>query len=149
MKKKQKKVLIALGFDESPERVLERSLQTAELLRAKVYVIHVIVEMPRLDFYFETYKLWEDFRDNAITESMTILKRYVAKYSDEYPGIECIVEVGEPAEKIMVKADELDVDLIVMGHHVRRGLSHMLHLNTCECVVRQSKRDVLTIHVDE
>ena len=73
---------------------------------------------------------------------------YVAKYQNEYPDMEAIVDVGEPASKVLEKADELDVDLIIMGHHVRKGLNHMLHLNTCEHVVRFSKRPVLTFYVE-
>ena len=148
MKKNQKKVLIALGFDESPEVVLTRAISASEMIKAKIYVIHVISELPKIDFYFDAYRLWEDFRDSAVKESMEILKSYIAKYRDKCPGIESIVEVGEPATKVLEKSEELDVDLIIMGHHVRKGLNHVLHLNTCERVVRFSKRPVLTFYIE-
>lgn len=149
MRDKDNKILIALGFDENHEAFLNRALTTAKMLNAKVYILHVITEMPRMDFYFDAYRLWENFRDSAIKESMEMLNGLIGKYSDEYPGIESMVEVGEPIIKVLDKADELDVDLIIMGHHVRKGLTHMLHLNTCEHVVRLSKRPVLTFYIEE
>ena len=149
MKKRHKKVLVALGFDESPEAVLAKAVEYAEILNAKMYVIHVISEMPRLDFYFDAYRLWEEFRESALKESMEILKTYTGKFRDEHPDMEAIVESGDPATKVLEKAEELDVDLIIMGHHIRRGLNHVLHLNTCEHVVRFSKRPVLTFHIEE
>ena len=148
MKKSTKKILIALGFDESPEAVLGKAISVADQIKAKIFIIHVISELPKLDFYFDTYRLWEDFRDSAVKESLEILKSYVAKYQNEYPDMEALVEVGEPAAKVLEKADELEVDLIIMGHHVRKGLNHMLHLNTCEHVVRFSKKPVLTFYIE-
>ncbi len=149
MKKNTKKILIPLGFDESPEAVLGKAIVVADQIKAKIFVIHVISELPRLDFYFDTYRLWEDFRDSAVKESLEILKSYVAKYQSEYPDMEAIVEVGEPAAKVLEKSEELDVDLIIMGHHVRKGLNHILHLNTCEHVVRFSKKPVLTFYIED
>lgn len=149
MKKKQRKVLVALGFEESPEAVLSKAVEYSEILNAKMYVIHVISEMPRLDFYFDAYRLWEEFRESALRESMDILKAYIGKFRDEHPDMEAIVEAGDPAARILEKAEELDVNLIIMGHHVRKGLNHMLHLNTCEHVVRFSKKPVLTFNIEE
>ena len=149
MKKNVKKILIALGFDERPEDVLGKAIEVADHIKAKIYILHVISELPKLDFYFDTYRLWEDFRESAVKESGEILNGYLSRYRTEYPDMEAIVEVGEPSAKVLEKADELDVDLIIMGHHVRKGLNHMLHLNTCEHLARYSKRPVLSFHVED
>jgi len=148
MKKRDKKILVALGFDESPESVLSKAADFCEMLNAKMYVMHVITEMPKLDFYFDAYRLWEEFRESALKESMDILNKYIERFRGKHPDIEAIVDSGEPASKIVEKADELDADMIIMGHHVRKGLNHFLHLNTCEHVVRFSKRPILSFYVE-
>jgi len=149
MADKKKKFLVAIGFSEKPQDVLDKAVSVAEKYKAKVYILHVITEMPRLTFYYDAYRLWENFRDSAVVEAMDLLKKHIAKRKDQYNEIEPIVEVGDPGTVILEKADELDVDLIIMGHHVRKGLNHIMHQNSCERVIRYSKRPVLTFYIEE
>jgi len=149
MSDKKLKFLVAVGFSEKPEDVLARAVEVARKYKAKVYTIHVIAEMPKLTFYYDAYRLWEDFRDSAVTEAMDLMKKYIGKMAEDYRNIEPIIEVGDPGIKILEKAEELDVDLIIMGHHVRTGLTHILHQNSCERVVRHAKKPVLMFNVVE
>lgn len=149
MSDKKLKFLVAVGFSEQPQDVLEKAVEVARKYNAKIYTIHVIAEMPKLTFYYDAYRLWDDFRDSAVTEAMDLMKRYIGKMAEDYRDIEPIIEVGDPGIKILEKSEELDADLIIMGHHVRTGLTHILHQNSCERVVRYSKRPVLMFNVEE
>jgi nucleotide-binding universal stress UspA family protein len=149
MTDKKLKFLVAVGFSESPEDVLDKAVEVAEKYKAHVYILHVITEMPKLTFYYDAYRLWENFRDSAVVEAMDLLKKHIAKMKEQYNNIEPVVEVGDPGTTILEKAEELDVDLIIMGHHVRKGLNHVMHQNSCERVVRYSKRPVLTFYIEK
>ena len=149
MAEKKKNFLVAVGFSEKPQDVLDKAVSIAEKYKAKVYILHVITEMPKLTFYYDAYRLWENFRDSAIVEAMDLLKKHIAKMKEQYKEIEPIVEVGDPGTTILEKADELDVDLIIMGHHVRKGLNHVMHQNSCERVIRYSRRPVLTFYIEK
>ena len=149
MSDKRLKFLVAVGFSEQPQDVLEKAVEVARKYNAKIYTIHVIAEMPKLTFYYDAYRLWDDFRDSAVTEAMDLMKRYIGKMAEDYRDIEPIIEVGDPGIKILEKSEELDADLIIMGHHVRTGLTHILHQNSCERVVRFSKRPVLTFYIEK
>ncbi|HOP63716.1 MAG TPA: universal stress protein [Spirochaetota bacterium] len=149
MADKKPKFLVAIGFSERPQDVLEKAVDVASKYKAHVYILHVITEMPKLTFYYDAYRLWENFRDSAVVEAADILKKHIAKMKNKYRDIEPVVEVGEPGTVILDKAEELDVDLIIMGHHVRKGLNHVMHQNSCERVVRYSKRPVLTFYVEK
>lgn len=148
MKEKKMKFLVPIGFTEKPEDVLDKAVEVARKYKAHVYILHVITEMPKLTFYYDAYRLWENFRDSAIVEAMDLLKKHIAKMKDQYNDLEPVVEVGDPATTILEKADELDADLIIMGHHVRKGINHVMHQNSCERVVRFAKRPVLTFHIE-
>jgi nucleotide-binding universal stress UspA family protein len=76
-------------------------------------------------------------------------KKIHCTMKESYNDIEPLVEVGEPATTILTKAEELNIDLIIMGHHIRTGLSHIIHQNTCERVVRHSSRPVLVLYLTE
>lgn len=55
------------------------------------------------------------------------------------------VEIGTPYRKIINKATEEDVDMIVMSTHGRTGLLHMLIGSVTEKVVRRAPCPVLAV----
>ncbi len=52
---------------------------------------------------------------------------------------------GEPAANILGSADELGVDLIVMGSHGRKGFKDLLLGSTTEQVVRRANCSVMAV----
>jgi len=143
------KILVALEFSEKPEVILKEALSIAKKYEAKIFTIHVIEEIPRQSFYYDAYQVWEDFRDKAVKETIEKMMTYIKTLSKDFDDIESIIEVGNTAEKIIEKSEELDVDLIIVGHHTGRGVfSHMLHDNVCEKVVRHSKKPVLSFNIE-
>jgi universal stress protein A len=59
---------------------------------------------------------------------------------------ETLVMSGDPAEQVLNSARGLDIDLIVMGTHGRKGLSHLVLGSVAEQVVREAQTPVLTAH---
>jgi nucleotide-binding universal stress UspA family protein len=53
--------------------------------------------------------------------------------------------IGFPAEDIVRLATEVQADLIVVGTHGRRGLSHLLLGSVAERVIRTAPCPVLTV----
>ena len=147
--KKPMKILAALEFTEDPRELLQRALSVAKKYEAKIYTLHVIEEMPRQSLYYDAYKVWEDFRDKAVKETIEKMNTYIKELAGDFVDIEPIIEVGLSCDKILKMADTLDVDLIIMGHHVRKGMfKHLVSSNNVEKVVRLSTRPVLTFSID-
>jgi nucleotide-binding universal stress UspA family protein len=142
------KILVALDFSENPEVILEKALTVAKKYQASIYTIHVIEEMPRMSFYYDAYKLWEEFRDNAVKETLVKMNKYISTLSDKFCDVESIIEVGDPCEKILETAEKLKIDLIITGHHTRKGfLSQVLYSNISERIVKTSTIPVLTFPI--
>src|ERR671936_783611 len=59
---------------------------------------------------------------------------------------EYVVELGEPAERLLDVADQRDADLIVVGSRERGFLERLLGRSVDEAVARRSERDVLLVH---
>jgi nucleotide-binding universal stress UspA family protein len=57
-----------------------------------------------------------------------------------------VVELGDPAERLLVVADERDADLIVVGSREHGFLERLLGRSVDEAVARRSRRDVLLVH---
>lgn len=56
-----------------------------------------------------------------------------------------VIKVGSPADAILEVAQEQACDMIVMGTHGRRGVSHLLMGRIAEAVLRRADCPVLTV----
>jgi nucleotide-binding universal stress UspA family protein len=59
---------------------------------------------------------------------------------------EYVVELGDPAERLLELADQRDADLIVVGSREHGFLERLLGRPVDEAVARRSERDVLLVH---
>jgi nucleotide-binding universal stress UspA family protein len=59
---------------------------------------------------------------------------------------EYVVELGDPAERLLEVAEQRDADLIVVGSREHGFLDRLLGRSVDESVARRSERDVLLVH---
>jgi nucleotide-binding universal stress UspA family protein len=59
---------------------------------------------------------------------------------------EYVVELGDPAERLLDVADQRDADMILVGSRERGFLERLLGRPVDEAVARRSARDVLLVH---
>ena len=145
----QMKIVVALKFIEGPDDLLNRALKVANKYNAKIYLLHVLQDMPHLSFYSDSYKYWVEFRDAAVRDTIKQMTKYIHTLSCEFDEVEPLVVVGEPVEAILNEADRIDADLIIVGNHALSGLKHLMHHNIGEKIVRLSKRPVLSFYIGE
>jgi nucleotide-binding universal stress UspA family protein len=83
--------------------------------------------------------LFEQGARRALDEALSALR-------DRVPRLEGILRMGVPWEEILKAIAETHADLVVMGTHGRRGISHALIGSVAEKVVRASPVPVLSVH---
>ncbi len=144
-----KKVLVPVDFSDITEAVIESAKFIGEKFHPKFYLLHVIsplvyVSMP------ETMVV--DVIDATVIEEIEETKRKAAeqllenlKKRLEGFEVETIIEIGSPADVIVEKEEELDVDLTILGGHQKGLVERILLGSTSEAVVKHSKRPVLVI----
>ena len=142
-----KKVLIALDYDPTAQKVAETGHKLARALRAQTILLHVTSD--------PTYYSYLDYSPimgfggfgsvNAIqTDTAEGLKKVAQNYLDkakQHLGdemIETLVRNGDFGETILNTATKLNVDIIVMGTHSRRGLNKILMGSVAENVLHHS-----------
>ncbi len=153
-----KKILIALDYDPSAEKIAETGNTIAKALGSELVLLHVIAEPA----YYSSLEYspvmgfngFVDTFDVGITEE---LKASLADKSEEFlaqskkhlgnENIKTLVTEGNFAESIVAAASNENADLIVMGSHTRRGLDKLLMDNVAEKVLHLSKVPVLVIPV--
>ena len=80
-------------------------------------------------------------RTAAEEEMLAVARRHVGSYRISAH----VVIDSEVADRVLALATEIDTDLIVVGSHGRKGISHMLLGSIAEAIVRRSPVPVLVV----
>lgn len=142
-----KKVLIALDYNETAEKVAEKGYALANAMGAEVYLLHVISNpayysslsySPIMGFsgYVGLDPLQGDYMKSLNQYSVEFLNQAKNHLYDQ--GIHTLVKEGGAAETILKCASELDIDVIVMGSHSSRWLEKILMGSVTERVLQHS-----------
>jgi nucleotide-binding universal stress UspA family protein len=142
-----KKVLIALDFDPSAQKVAETGYSTAKALGAEITLLHVIVDPvyyaspeydPIMGFngYLEVGQIKMDSIEGLKQASLKFLEKSKKHLGD--PDIKTRVAEGDFAEAILNTAKDLGADIIVMGSHSRKWLENIVMGSVTEKVLRNS-----------
>lgn len=142
-----KKVLIALDYNPTAEKIAETGYELAKATGAEVILIHVVAEP---DYYstldYSPIMGYTGFSspDMLMLLDDTDLKKASTDFLDQskkHLGDESITTMlgeGDCAEAILKAATDLQVDVIVMGTHSRRGLDKILMGSIAEKVLNHS-----------
>jgi len=142
-----KKVLIALDFDPTAQKVAEKGFSFSKTMNAEVFLLHVVAH----ETYYSSPEYSpitgfsgfnsEDFfhlanHDGLIKASQYFLDQVKHHLGDE--TIQTIIGEGDFAEAILTTAKKLHADLIVMGSHSRRMLEQILLGSVTEKVLHHT-----------
>jgi nucleotide-binding universal stress UspA family protein len=140
-----KKILIALDFNPTAEKIADTGYALAKATGAEVILMHVVSEptyYSSLDYApimgyngFNTKDILNDL-SVFIKASQDFLEQSKKHLGDE--RITTLVGEGDCADAILNAAQELNVDIIVMGTHSRRGLDKILMGSIAEKVLHHS-----------
>ena len=142
-----KKVLIALDYDPTAQKVAETGFSLAKSLNAKVTLLHVIRDTV---FYttreFSPIMGYNGYVDvgPTVLDSDDGLKNASLQYLDktrQHLGdstIQTLVKEGDYAETNLETAKELHSDFIVIGSHSQKWLENILMGSVTEKVLQDS-----------
>jgi len=144
---KMKKVLIALDYDPTAQKVAEVGFAFAKSMGAEVTLLHVISDpvyyssaeySPIMGFtgYVETGQFQSDSIDALKKASLHFLDKSRHHLGDK--TIKTLVGEGDFAESILKTAKDLHADIIVMGSHSRKWLENILMGSVTEKVLHDT-----------
>lgn len=149
-----KKVLIALDYDPTAQRVAEIGFSMAKAMKAEIILLHVIADQA---FYssleyspitgFVGYMDMNSLQSNSVDGLKNASLQYLEKIKQHLglKTIQTIVKEGDPAESILASAKELHIDMIVMGSHSRRWLEKILIGSVTQKVLQDIMVPILII----
>jgi len=142
-----KTIVAATDFSTTAERAEDFARELSRRFQAQLHLLHVtvILEDPHIE---------EDHRhrlEELVASGDDARRKDLESAPEDQPELEVtphMVRGLAPAEVIVETASNLGCELIVMGTHGRRGLSHLLLGSVAERVVRTSRVPVLTVRGD-
>jgi nucleotide-binding universal stress UspA family protein len=137
---------IVVGMDFSA--AARRALELAKDLAKTAGPAHlVLVHAEYIPIELEQYLLREG--DSALQRMSDAVKKdlesVLVGLQDAGISAEFLVQRGTPEKLIVDVAEQKNADLIAIGTHGRRGLTHLLLGSVAERVVRTAKQPVLTV----
>jgi len=137
-----KRMLVPVDFSDCSLDALEYGALVAQRSNASLKLLHVLEPVSYgLDFTLPHIAQRESSK-TAITKRLSDLASTLASVG---LATDFLIAGGLPADSILDTARAQSVDVIVMGTHGRRGLSHALFGSVAESVLRRSSCPVLTV----
>jgi nucleotide-binding universal stress UspA family protein len=142
-----KKVLIALDYDPTAQKVAEAGFSLAKSMDAEIILLHVISE----PVYYSSMEYspvmgYTGYMEMGQLQSVTIdrLKEASLKYLDksrQHLGdstIQTIVKEGNFADTILETAREVNADIIAIGSHGRKWIENIIMGSVTEKVLHST-----------
>ena len=148
------KVLIALDYDPTAQKVAEVGYSLAIAMHAQAILLHIISDP--LYYYSTEYSPIMGLTDSLQMGSLQLdniegLRKASQHFLDKtkhHLGDEAIlteVKEGELADTILTAAKELHADIIVMGSHSRKWLENIIMGSVTEEVLHHTTRPLFIV----
>jgi len=158
---------IVIGYDgsDAAERALGRAADFAQAFSARLVVVSVsdLATVPATSGFEPTAELVPPAVAGPVAPGGTVplpkpvsaqepeelarrqLERARMSVASRKVETEYLVELGDPAERLLEVAEQWDADLIVVGSRERGFLGRLLGRSVDEAVARRAERDVLLV----
>ena len=137
------RILCPIDFSEASQHAIEHAIVIARWYKASITALHVynpaftpIPGLPPLES-----RVPEPELTRVRAETSKCFERAIASGV----GLDVVVDVGQPAARILVRSVDAHSDLIVMGTHGASGFEHLLLGSVTEKVLRKARCPVLTV----
>ena len=141
------RILVPTDGSVGVERAVEHALDLAAAHGATVHAVYVVNSASFASLPMETS--WDGLTDVLRAEGEAALDRVRKLGAEQGVHVEGVVRDGSPSQEIVMHANAVGADIIVMGTHGRGGIDRLLLGSVAERVVRSSPIPVLTVQVSD
>lgn len=140
-------LLVATDFSACSKEAVDYAIHLGQKMKGRLTLLHVF-ESPffypaeiSMGAYPEVYQWLQDFKQEELKKLNTLAEQL----RKEGLSVESLFKEGVPSIEIVRTAKEINADLIVLGTHGRRGLSHVVMGSVAERVSREAPCPVFIV----
>ena len=136
------RILVPVDFSDCSLDALEYAVVVAQQAKASLMLLHVLEPVSYgLDFTLGHVRTREQVRESWTKR----LEELASSHQHSHVPVESQLRGGSPSDSILDSAQTLPCDLIVMGTHGRRGISHTISGSVAEAVLRKARCPVIAV----
>jgi nucleotide-binding universal stress UspA family protein len=136
------RILVPVDFSDCSLDALEYAVVVAQQAKASLTLLHVLEPVSYgLDFTLGQSRTREQLRESWTKR----LEELASSLRVIHISVQSRLRGGHPTDSILDTVQTLPCDLIVMGTHGRRGISHAISGSVAEAVLRKARCPVLTV----
>ena len=138
------RILCAVDLSDHSRQVAQYAAMLAKATDAHLIVIYTAPSLSQYVGFHVPPNTIENFVGEIVSGAEKAMETFV---KENFAGLSVSskVLIGYAAEEIINRAEEENVDMIVMGTHGRKGIDRILFGSVAEKVVKNAKQPVLTI----
>lgn len=140
-----KKILVAIDFSESTPLVINQAMMLAQATDSKVWLIHIAAPEPDFVGYQTGPQTERDFMAHKFREEHREIQQWAEQLRQKGIDVVALLLQGATIEKILLEADKLAVDMIIVGSHGKTGLYKVLVGSVSEGVLKGANCPVLFV----
>lgn len=139
-----KRVLVGVDFEPPSLAALDWAIDLASQLGATITVLHAY-EIPVVGIPDGAFIASAEYAASLMNAADTALAAALSPRRSRGVALTGLIRQGVAWETIHQVADEVGADLIVVGTHGRKGLSHALLGSIAEKTIRAARRPVAVV----
>lgn len=138
------RILVPVDFSPLANKAFLTAMGMLKCTGGTLHVLHVL----DTDFLTGAVHITIEPLDESVAKWRKRAEEKLSKLygkSEEGVDVEFHIREGDPRDEIMNVADELEVDLVVLGTHGRAGLEKAIFGSVAEKVLRLSSKPLLLV----
>jgi nucleotide-binding universal stress UspA family protein len=140
-----RRILIPTDFSETAELALEHAVKIARILDSEITLLHVVstfafrVNLPEVDI--------DEAQNTKLSGAIGAKLKRIAEEIKEKEGVKIntMITSGRIREEVVRIADELDIDIIILGTHGVSGLREFFMGSNAFRIVSEANCPVLSV----
>ncbi len=143
-----KNILVTIDINKSDHLLIDQAFQLAERFNSKIWLMHIAAPDPDFVGYEVGPQYIRDARATELREEHRLLQEYAAMLTKKGVDSEGLLVQGATIEMIIKESQQLNVDLIVTGHHEHGFLYNAFVGSVSSEIIKKSKIPVLIVPLE-
>jgi nucleotide-binding universal stress UspA family protein len=140
-----KNILVTIDFNANEKLLIDKAFQMAQAFNSKLWLMHVAAPNPDFIGYEAGPQSVRDSRASELRKEHQLIQEYSASLKEKGIDSVSLLEQGETIETIIEESKNLNIDLIIAGHH-EHGFFYNAFVGSVSAeIIKKSKIPVLIV----
>ena len=140
-----KNILVTIDFNANEKLLIDKAFQMAQAFNSKLWLMHVAAPNPDFIGYEAGPQSVRDSRASELRKEHQLIQEYSASLKEKGIDSVSLLEQGETIETIIEESKNLNIDLIIAGHH-EHGFFYNAFVGSVSAeIINKSKIPVLIV----